>query len=83
MYLKEIENREPPAEAGRYGRVIAHCRTQGTEPPGIYYLFAQRPLAAKHLSNFMEDVMRGPSELSPGFRELIATFVSAQNRCRF
>ncbi len=83
MYLQEIEQREPPEASGRYGRVIAHCREQGTEPPGIYYLFAQRPLAAKHLSNFMEDVMRGPSDLSPGFRELIASFISARNDCRF
>ncbi|MFA0811525.1 carboxymuconolactone decarboxylase family protein [Microbulbifer epialgicus] len=30
-----------------------------------------------------ESAMRGPSELSPGERELIAVFISSINRCRY
>ena len=59
-------------EAGRFGRVIQASKKQGVEPPGIYYLFAGRPEATPHLCNFMHEVMRGPSDLSAGQRELIA-----------
>ena len=36
-----------------------------------------------HLMRFTQEVMRGPSELEPGKRELIAAFVSGKNRCLF
>ena len=34
-------------------------------------------------SNELDDVMRGPSEWSPGERELIAGFASHLNQCLF
>lgn len=83
MYLKDLLDAERGGEAGRFGRVIAASKQQGVEPPGIYYLFAGRPEATPHLCNFMHEVMRGPSELSAGQRELIAAFVSARNHCLF
>ena len=83
MYLKEIEHAEPPPEAGRFGRAIKSLKAQGKEPPGIYYLFSQRPAAAKHLCDYMQEVMRGPSPLPPGQRELIAALTSARNDCLF
>ena len=83
MYLKEIESATPPASSGRFGRVIDNQRKAGKSPPGIYYLFAQRPIAAKAMGDFMQDLMRGPSDLSPGDRELIATWTSARNDCLF
>jgi len=83
MYLKDLLDAEGGGEVGRFGRVIAASKKQGIEPPGIYYLFAARPAATPHLCNFMEEVMRGESELSPGLRELIASFVSARNHCLF
>ena len=83
MYLRELLEARRGDEAGRFGRVIEASRKQGVEPPGIYYLFAARPAATPHLCNFMEEVMRGPSDLTPGQRELIAAFVSARNHCLF
>ncbi len=83
MFLKEIENAEPSPESGRYGRVIAHCRAEDRPVPQIYHLFAQRPDAAGPLSEFMEAVMRGPSDLTAGQRELIASLTSAWNNCLF
>ncbi len=83
MYFKEIAEAQPPEDAGRYGRTITALRKQGKQPPGLYYLFAQRADAAKHLAGFMQCVMRGPSDLSAGQRELIAAMVSARNHCKF
>lgn len=83
MYLKQIQAADPPASAGRYGRVVTSCRKQGRPAPGIYHLFAQRPIAAKAMGDFMQDVMRSESELSAGERELIAAWTSARNHCKF
>jgi len=51
--------------------------------PGILGPMAFRPESAKPLNELAEILLRGPSTLSPGERELIATFVSAQNDCFF
>ncbi len=83
MYLPGLHSAPVTPEAGRFGRVIEAARRQGTEPPGLYFLFAARPAAAKAMGDFMQEVMRGPSELSPALRERIAAFTSARNRCRF
>lgn len=83
MYLDTIENFTPPEGAGRIGRVIQAAREKGLPIPQIYHLFAWRMEAAKHLGEYMEEVMRGPSDLSAGFRELIASFTSRRNHCLF
>lgn len=83
MYLKDLLDAKRGGEAGRFGRVIEASKKQGFEVPGIYYLFAARPEATPHLCNFMQEVMRGPSDLTAGQRELIASFVSARNHCLF
>jgi hypothetical protein len=83
MYLRSLFEAAPPPEAGRYGRVIEAMRRQGLEPPGLYHLFAARPEAARALGDLMQEVMRGPSPLSAGWRELVAAFTSARNDCRF
>ena len=44
---------------------------------------AFRPETAKPLNELVDILLRGPHTLSPGERELIATFVSAQNDCRY
>jgi len=55
----------------------------GVPVPQILYLFAYKPAATEHLSRFTQEVMRGPSPLSPGQRELIAAFTSSRNQCLF
>ena len=47
------------------------------------HLFAFKPERTSHLAQFTQGVMRGPSPLSPGQRELIAAFVSRRNDCPF
>ena len=51
--------------------------------PGILGPMAFRPQTAKPLNELAEILLRGPGTLSPGERELIATYVSSQNDCLF
>jgi len=54
-----------------------------TGAPGIRGLFQYRPETGKHLQGLVEVLLRGPSTLSRGERELIAAYVSTLNDCRF
>jgi uncharacterized peroxidase-related enzyme len=51
--------------------------------PGIRGLFAFRPETALPLNELVDVLLRGPNSLTPGERELIATYVSAQNDCYY
>jgi uncharacterized peroxidase-related enzyme len=51
--------------------------------PGIRGLMAFRPETAEPLNQLADVLLRGPNTLSPGERELIATFVSSRNDCFF
>jgi uncharacterized peroxidase-related enzyme len=51
--------------------------------PGIRGPMAFRPETAKPLNEIVDVLLRGPHTLSPGERELIATFVSSQNDCEY
>jgi uncharacterized peroxidase-related enzyme len=51
--------------------------------PGISSAFAFRPETAKPMRALAEVLLRGPSTLTSGEREMIATFVSARNDCDF
>jgi uncharacterized peroxidase-related enzyme len=53
------------------------------ELPGILGLFAYRPETAKPMCELAEVLLRGPSTLDAGERELIATYVSRLNGCEF
>ena len=51
--------------------------------PGIRSLFAFRPETATPMSELAEVLLHQPGTLSPGDRELIATYVSSQNDCLY
>jgi uncharacterized peroxidase-related enzyme len=51
--------------------------------PGIRGLFAYRPETAQPMSKLADVLLHEPHTLPPGDRELIATYVSAQNDCRY
>jgi uncharacterized peroxidase-related enzyme len=51
--------------------------------PGIRSAMAFRPETAKPLNELVEVLLRSPSTLSPGERELIATYVSYLNDCYY
>jgi uncharacterized peroxidase-related enzyme len=81
MYLPQVEDN--PNAAGAYVPLIGSLRAAGLPVPQIMHLFAFKHEAAEHLQRFTQAVMRGPSPLTPAFRELIAAFVSSRNRCPF
>jgi uncharacterized peroxidase-related enzyme len=51
--------------------------------PGIVSAFAFRPETAKPMRALAEILLRGPSTLTSGEREMIATLVSTRNDCYF
>jgi hypothetical protein len=72
IYLKEVEQ---AAKAGPAGAQFAAMEAQGIPVPQILYLFAYKPRITEHLSRFTEELMRGPSPLTPSQRELSAARV--------
>lgn len=54
-----------------------------SKKPGIVGLFEFRPETAQPLCELAETLLRGPSPLSSGEREIIASYVSYQNQCHF
>ncbi len=51
--------------------------------PGIRSLAMFRPETGQHLYALAQVLLRGPSPLTEAEREIIATFVSNRNQCRF
>lgn len=80
LFLKDLEQ---GPWTGPYAGMIKMMKSTGNAVPQIMYLFACKPGATNHLSRFSQEVMRGPSPLSPGMRELIAAYTSKQNQCPF
>lgn len=51
--------------------------------PGILAPMKQYPETATHMTGLAQALLRGPSSLTSGQRELIAAYVSSQNECTF
>src|ERR1700689_2977878 len=51
--------------------------------PGISAGFTYRPETAKPMRQLAHILLHEPSSLTPGERELIATYVSSRNNCYF
>jgi len=80
MFLSEVEHAEP---AGLRAGAIHGLRAEGLPVPQILHLLSYKPDRTDHLSRFTHAVLRGPSPLAPGMRELIAAFTSRRNDCPF
>lgn len=80
MFLPDVEKQ---AGGGQYAKLIQQMRAAGGPVSQIFHLFAFKAGATDHLSRFTQAVMRGPSPLSPGMRELIAAFISQENHCPY
>jgi uncharacterized peroxidase-related enzyme len=61
---------------------MAHI-TLPPDLPGIRGPMAFRPETARPLNELVDILLRGAHTLSPGERELIATYVSSQNDCEY
>jgi hypothetical protein len=81
MRLDCVESGHDPAES----RVLERIRTQrGMEPPDVLKTLHYRPeLFGRPFSEALDLAMRGPSDWTPGERELFAGFVSSLNQCPF
>jgi uncharacterized peroxidase-related enzyme len=55
----------------------------GNDEAGVRSLFMYRPETAYPMRMLAEVLLRGPSTLARGERELIATYVSSRNGCSF
>ena len=80
MFLKDVEGKTPE---GPFAEMTERMKEMGAPIPQIWYLFAFKPDITQHLADFTQGVMRAPSPLSPGVRELIAAFTSRRNGCPF
>jgi alkylhydroperoxidase family enzyme len=80
MFLPGVEHGAKPSP---YRTLIEQMQEQGLEYPQIWHLFAYLPSATEHLARFTQEILRGPSPLSPGLRELIAAYTSRRNDCPF
>jgi uncharacterized peroxidase-related enzyme len=81
MYLREVE--DPASARGAYTSILSAMAAGGGPVSQIWRLFAFKPEATDHLLRFTQQVMRGPSALSPGLREWIAACTSAANQCPY
>ena len=80
MFLKDVEAYRG---VGHYSELIQRSVGAGRPFPRIWHLFAFKPKVTSALSALSEAIMRGPSPLPPGMRELIAAFTSRGNHCLF
>jgi alkylhydroperoxidase family enzyme len=80
MYLHSVEEHQP---AEPHATMFRAMRAASIPIPQILHLFAFKPERTDHLARFTQEVMRGPSPLLPGQRELIAALTSKLNQCLF
>jgi hypothetical protein len=81
MRLEAVDQGHAPAEAA----MLDEIRTRsGQEPLGVVKTLLYRPeLFGTPFSDVLHEAMRGPSDWSPGERELFAAFTSRLNQCLF
>jgi hypothetical protein len=80
MFLPDVEGHEGD---GDRAEAIRAMKAAGHPVPQIWHLFEFKPDRTSALARFTQGVMRGPSPLEPGMRELIAAFTSRRNQCLF
>jgi hypothetical protein len=81
MRLAVVDNGHAPDEAAMLSMIRERS---GNEPLGVVKTILYRPeLFGRPFSDALETAMRGPSEWTPGERELFAAFTSLLNQCPF
>jgi hypothetical protein len=79
--LSVVDHGHAPDAAGMLDEIRARS---GREPLGVVKTLLYRPeLFGLPFSDALDHAMRGPSEWSPGERELFAGFTSLVNQCPF
>ena len=67
----------------RMGETLGEASPGMERPVTPPELSSLHPQAMLHAREFMLDIMRGPSRLSPAQREMIATVTSVAANCRY
>lgn len=81
MFLNDVEAHQGD---DNYTKAIEMMRRAGQEEyPQILHMFSYKIAATQHLERFTQEMLREPSPLSPGMRELIAAYTSKLNDCPF
>jgi hypothetical protein len=81
MRLDVVDRGHAPAEAALLDQIRERS---GAEPLGVVKTIMYRPeIFGRPFSEALDVVMRGPSEWSPGERELFAAITSLLNQCPF
>ena len=80
MYLPGVQHHHYQSP---WGSAIEAMAVAGVPVPRILHLFNYKPERTRFLAEFTQEVMRGPSPLSAGQRELIAAFTSRIRNCDF
>ena len=81
MRLAVVDHGHAPSEAAMLDTIRERS---GGEPLGVVKTLLYRPeLFGWPFSEALDRVMRGPSDWSPGERELFAGFTSLLNQCPF
>jgi hypothetical protein len=81
MRLTVVDSGHGPSEAAALDQILQRT---GHEPLGVVKTLMYRPeLFGMPFSQALDPAMRGPSEWSPGERELFAGFTSLLNQCPF
>ena len=86
LFLPDLEHQpdvQEHPEPGPYADLLHAMQAAGGEYSQIWHLFAFKPKATAHLARFTQEILREESPLSPGVRELIAAYTSAENHCPF
>jgi hypothetical protein len=79
--LAVVDAGHAPAEAAVLAAIAAE---RGAEPPGVLKTLYYRPdIFGRPFSDALDEAMRGPSQWTPGERELFAAFTSLLNQCHF
>jgi hypothetical protein len=79
MRLAVVDHGHAPPEAAMLDEMRVR---NGREPLGVIKTLLYRPeLFGRPFSEELDRVMRGPSDWSPGERELFAGFTSLLNQC--
>jgi hypothetical protein len=81
MRLAVVDSGHAPSEAAMLETIRQRA---STEPLGVIKTLLYRPeLFGEPFSEALDVAMRGPSEWSPGERELFAAFTSLLRQCPF
>ena len=81
MRLAVLDRGHAPTESAMLDEIRARS---GQEPLGVVKTLLYRPeLFGTPFSETLHEAMRGPSDWTPGERELFEAFTSSLNQCLF